>query len=112
MNQQILHGFPDHRWRFIHRFTNDLYANYTQQDSSGARITVGYLEDVVGELEAFKPKRVHYGFWYLDWYGMIAEGIHKLDMDMVQYSVGGMRMVVDQIFRKEATWERPRKRAA
>ena len=112
MNQQILHGFPDHRWRFIHRFTNDLYSNYVQQDSSGARITVGYLEDLVGELENFKPKRIHSGLGYKAWYGMICDGIHKEDVDMVRYSVAGMRIIVDQIFRKEMTWVIPEKRAA
>ena len=112
MKTKISHGFPDHRWRFVCQFTSDLIVNYRERDVSGARVTVNYLEAVVGEIETFKPKRLHYGFWYRNWYGLLADGIYEQNMDLVQYSVAGMRMVVDQIFRKEATWERPQKGAA
>jgi len=111
VNQQTTNGFPDFRWRYIRQFNRDLFTDYLDQYVPGARITVGYLEDVVGEIKDFKPKKADANGSFRHWYGMIASAIHKQDMAMVQYSVAGMRMAIEFI-RKESLWQKQDNRAA
>ena len=41
---------------------------------------------------------------YRYWYGLIADGYHKRDIEMVRFSLSGMRLVVEEVLRKDSLW--------
>ena len=55
----------------------------------------------------YKPMRLEtdadhaYGYWL----NQILDGYHNRDIEFVRYSIEGMRLVIDEILRKDSAWQ-------
>ena len=96
------------KWRRVAILLRELQRTEMQRRKkalAAMRVTTGLSCD-------HQPKRRESDDAYRYWLRWILEGYHHRDIDFVRYSIEGMRLVIDEILRKDSRCQRQDKNAA
>ena len=97
-------------WATIASAIDELYSAKLHQRAAAVANLGAIIE--VGDYSPKERESKDAAGAYRYWYGLIADGYHKRDIEMVRYSLSGMRLVVEEVFRKDSLWLRQDKGAA
>lgn len=112
VKEQILNGFPETFWKYVAQDISHLYDAFCSRDTRIAFAAIEDLEQLVGAGDTADVCPAEMNRSYRYWYGKLADSLHLRDVQMLRYSIAGMRLCIETIYRKELKWQKKKTRRA